>query len=36
LILTHQGTYIEWPDGPKMLDAGWRGLFDRLGKELAQ
>jgi uncharacterized protein YndB with AHSA1/START domain len=36
LILTHQGTYIEWPEGPKMLDAGWRGLFDRLGKELAQ
>ncbi len=36
VILTHQGTYIDWPDGVKMIEAGWRGLIDRLGKELAQ
>lgn len=36
LILTHQGAFLEWPDGPKMLEAGWRGLLDRLGKEMAQ
>jgi len=36
VILTHQGTYIEWPDGVKMIELGWRGLIDRLEKELAQ
>jgi len=36
LILTHQGAYLDWPDGPKMLDAGWRALFDRLEKEVAR
>jgi uncharacterized protein YndB with AHSA1/START domain len=36
LICTHQGTFIEWPDGPKMIEAGWRGLLDSLGKELAR
>lgn len=36
LILTHQGTFIEWPDGVKMIEAGWRGLIDRLEKHLAQ
>ncbi len=36
LILTHQGAFLEWPDGPKMLEAGWRALYDRLGKYLAQ
>ncbi len=35
LILTHQGAFIEWPDGPKMLEAGWRSLLDRAGNELA-
>jgi len=36
LILTHQGIYIDWPDGVKMIEAGWRGLIDRLERELAQ
>jgi uncharacterized protein YndB with AHSA1/START domain len=35
LILTHQGTYIDWPDGVKMIEMGWRGLVDRLAKETA-
>jgi uncharacterized protein YndB with AHSA1/START domain len=36
LILTHQGTYIDWPDGVKMIEMGWKGLVDRLQKELVQ
>jgi uncharacterized protein YndB with AHSA1/START domain len=36
LILTHQGTYIDWPDGVKMIEIGWKGLIDRLHKHLAQ
>jgi uncharacterized protein YndB with AHSA1/START domain len=36
LILTHQGTYIDWPDGVKMIEMGWNGLIGRLQKELAQ
>ncbi len=36
LILTHQGAYLEWADGPQMLEAGWRALLDRMAKELAQ
>ncbi|MGA8043092.1 MAG: SRPBCC domain-containing protein, partial [Terracidiphilus sp.] len=35
LVFTHQGTFIEWPDGAQMLEAGWRALFDRLQKYLA-
>jgi uncharacterized protein YndB with AHSA1/START domain len=35
LTFTHQGTYIDWPDGPGMIEAGWRGLLDRLEKCLA-
>jgi uncharacterized protein YndB with AHSA1/START domain len=36
LILTHQGTYIDWPDGVKMIEMGWKQLIERLEKELAQ
>lgn len=36
LILTHQGTYIDWPDGVRMIEMGWRGLVERLAKELAE
>jgi len=36
LILTHQGTYIDWPDGVHMIEEGWRGLLARLEKELAR
>ena len=34
--LTHQGAFLDWPDGPQMLEAGWRTLLDRVEKELAQ
>ena len=36
VILTHQGTYIDWPDGAKMIEIGWSGLIERLQKELEQ
>ncbi len=36
VILTHQGIYMDWPDGVKMIEMGWRSLIDRLGKELAE
>lgn len=36
LVCTHQGTYIEWPDGPKMIEAGWRGLLDSLAAEMTR
>lgn len=35
LVLTNQGTYVDWPDGPKMLQHGWTALFERLGKYLS-
>jgi len=35
LVLTNQGTFVDWPDGAKMIEQGWRGLFESLGKELA-
>ena len=34
LILTHQGTYIDWPEGITMIEAGWRGLVARLATDL--
>jgi uncharacterized protein YndB with AHSA1/START domain len=36
LVLTHQGTYVDWPDGVKMIEMGWNALVDRLAKGLAQ
>ncbi|MGA2569768.1 MAG: SRPBCC family protein [Terracidiphilus sp.] len=36
LLLTNQGTYVDWPNGAEMLQQGWRALFDRLGKDLAR
>ena len=36
LILTHQGTFIEWADGPAMIEAGWRELLNRVEKYLAE
>ena len=36
VILTHQGAYIDWPDGVKMIEMGWRGLVERLANELAE
>jgi hypothetical protein len=35
LVLTNQATYIDWPDGPAMIEQGWRSLFGRLEKALA-
>jgi uncharacterized protein YndB with AHSA1/START domain len=35
LVLTNQGTFVDWADGAKMIEQGWRSLLDRLGKELA-
>lgn len=35
LVLTNQGTFVDWPDGAKMIEQGWRALLDRLEKELA-
>ena len=36
LVCTHQGTYIEWPDGPKLIEAGWRGLLESLAAEITR
>lgn len=36
VTLTHQGTYLDWPDGVKMIEMGWNALLDRLQKVLAQ
>lgn len=35
LVLTNQGTFVDWPDGAKMIEHGWRSLLENLGKELA-
>ena len=34
LICTHQAAFFEGADGPQMREAGWRSLFENLGKEL--
>jgi uncharacterized protein YndB with AHSA1/START domain len=34
LILTFQSAFLEGSDGPEMREAGWRGLLDKLAKEL--
>lgn len=36
LVITHQGAYIEWPDGPRIIEAGWGKLLDALAAELAR
>jgi uncharacterized protein YndB with AHSA1/START domain len=35
LICTHQGAFFEMPNGPQMLEGGWRALMDKLAAELA-
>jgi uncharacterized protein YndB with AHSA1/START domain len=35
LICTSQGAFFDWPQGPMMIEAGWRALLDRVGQELA-
>jgi uncharacterized protein YndB with AHSA1/START domain len=34
LVLTNQGTFIDWPDGAKMIEQGWRGLLERVAEHL--
>jgi uncharacterized protein YndB with AHSA1/START domain len=36
LICTHQGSFFEGSDGPKIREEGWRALLDRLVKELSE
>ena len=35
LVLTNQGTFVDWPEGAQMIEHGWRGLLESLGKHLA-
>lgn len=35
LILTNQGTFLDWPDGAKMVEHGWNALLDRLRTDVA-
>lgn len=35
LVLTNQGTFINWPDAAKMVEFGWQTLLDRLGSDVA-
>ena len=36
LICTSQGAFFDWPQGPAMIEAGWRGLLDRVGQEVGR
>lgn len=36
LVCTHAGVFFEGADGPRMREAGWRKLFDRLAAELSR
>ena len=33
LVLTNQGTFVDWPEGAQMIEQGWRSLLDRLRTE---
>lgn len=35
LVLTNQGTFVDWPDGAQMIEHGWRSLLESLGKCVA-
>ena len=35
VVLTNQGAFIDWPDGARMIEHGWRELLERLGREIA-
>jgi uncharacterized protein YndB with AHSA1/START domain len=35
LVLTNQGTFVDWPEGAQMIEQGWRTLLDRLRSEAA-
>jgi len=36
LVLTNQGTFLDWEGGPQMIEAGWRSLLERLEGYLAK
>lgn len=36
LVLTNQGTFIDWEAGPQMIEAGWRSLLERLDGYLSK
>ena len=36
VTLTHQGTYIDWPDGVKMIEMGWNHLMERVKTSVAE
>ncbi len=36
LVLTNQGTFVDWEAGPQMIEAGWRGLLERLDGYLSK
>ena len=36
LVLTNQGTFLDWEGGTQMIEAGWRSLLERLGGHLAE
>ncbi len=36
LVLTNQGAFFDWEGGPQMIEAGWRGLLERLQSYLAK
>jgi len=35
LICTHQGAFFDFPNGPQLLETGWRSLMEKLAAELA-
>jgi uncharacterized protein YndB with AHSA1/START domain len=35
LVLTNQGTFLNWPDGAKMVEHGWNSILDRLRADVA-
>jgi uncharacterized protein YndB with AHSA1/START domain len=35
LVLTNQGTFVDWPNGAEMLQQGWKALLDRFATEVA-
>lgn len=35
LVLTNQGTFVDWPEGAQMIEHGWRALLENLGKQLS-
>ena len=35
VTLTHQGAFVEWADGSKMLEVGWTTLLAKVAEQLA-